>query len=532
LPLSSSGHNGSGLDTVSTLNSNSKSSQSWALDALGNQTQVTTDGTAVNNTVNSRNQKTAMGTASVTFDNNGNATSGVGGAGALTYDAWGDQIVSATCSTSRSYDALGRMIVSTVPDNFSGSPVTKRHDLYYDASWRELQDNATWCTSGGSFCTLHTDTEQYVWGQGYVDDLVLRDRNPDSAGFARLYAQQDANYNVTAITNTSGTVQERFVYLPYGQETTLTAAWATGPSSFGQFSTDSNAWIIGFQGWRFDSGTGFYTVRNRDYDVIFGWVGSNPSVYSDGMNPYQAFDSNPAGLVDATGLAPEPDWDTNIPNDPGNVNVLADAQHFADEAYNRSAHYWDEANDTATLRQQIAEEGYDPLYPPDSMLRQRVRGFMDENKKWWRIFNQWSDRCKELSTQNSKLAQWLNKNPKARYGKYDPPGGGLIDPNSEVAGVDSTTFHISRPPGVKLVDVARSATIGTSTTGHASPDTDPSPPPGFKDPVRIKGTSRDPIDTSTAKNGKVDAKVSALQAGALAASDASDELLNGQGRII
>jgi len=52
--LSSSANNSGGLDTVSTLNSNSKSSQSFTLDAVGNQTSVTTDGTAQTNTVNSQ----------------------------------------------------------------------------------------------------------------------------------------------------------------------------------------------------------------------------------------------------------------------------------------------------------------------------------------------------------------------------------------------------------------------------------------------------------------------------------------------
>ncbi|MDB5355673.1 MAG: repeat-associated core domain protein [Phycisphaerales bacterium] len=137
-----------------------------------------------------------------------------------------------------------------------------------------------------------------------MDDLVLRDRTPDGSTTSRLYVQQDANYNVTAITDTSGAVQERFVYTPYGVETTLTSAWATGPSGFGQFSTDSNAWIYGFQGWRYDTGTGYYTVRNRDYDVVFGWVGADPTggQYRDGANLYQMELSNPVNNNDPTGL--------------------------------------------------------------------------------------------------------------------------------------------------------------------------------------------------------------------------------------
>jgi len=32
----------------------------------------------------------------------------------------------------------------------------------------------------------------------------------------RFYVQQDANYNVTAITDDAGTVLERYQYDPYG----------------------------------------------------------------------------------------------------------------------------------------------------------------------------------------------------------------------------------------------------------------------------------------------------------------------------
>ena len=48
--------------------------------------------------------------------------------------------------------------------------------------------------------------KQYVWGIRYIDELVCR----DDATPRRLYACQDANFNVTSITNTSGTVQERY----------------------------------------------------------------------------------------------------------------------------------------------------------------------------------------------------------------------------------------------------------------------------------------------------------------------------------
>lgn len=46
-------------------------------------------------------------------------------------------------------------------------------------------------------------------GVRYVDDLVLKDHNT-----TRLYALNDAFFNVVAVTNDDGTVVERFAYQP------------------------------------------------------------------------------------------------------------------------------------------------------------------------------------------------------------------------------------------------------------------------------------------------------------------------------
>ena len=63
------------------------------------------------------------------------------------------------------------------------------------------------------------------------DDLVLRDSNSGGGNLGitgsglglRLYALQDANWNVVALVSTSGTVQERFWYTAFGTATALGA---------------------------------------------------------------------------------------------------------------------------------------------------------------------------------------------------------------------------------------------------------------------------------------------------------------------
>jgi hypothetical protein len=69
---------------------------------------------------------------------------------------------------------------------------------------------------------------QYVWSPGYVDALVERDRDLDgnqgNGLEERLYVQHDANWNVTALVNTSGSVLERYVYDLCGAVTYLEQA--------------------------------------------------------------------------------------------------------------------------------------------------------------------------------------------------------------------------------------------------------------------------------------------------------------------
>jgi RNA polymerase sigma factor (TIGR02999 family) len=97
-------------------------------------------------------------------------------------------------------------------------------------------------------------------GGEYVDALVLRDRSTHNNGTLdeRLWVQQDANWNVTALFNSSGSVVERYVYDPYGQVTYLNGTWST-------ISGSAYAWMYGLQGLRLDTTTGNDDARERVY---------------------------------------------------------------------------------------------------------------------------------------------------------------------------------------------------------------------------------------------------------------------------
>ena len=110
----------------------------------------------------------------------------------------------------------------------------------------------------------------------------------------RLYAQQDANYNVTALVNTSGQVQERYLYDPYGDVTITDANW--NPKS-GNTSSFGSRYL--FQGGRLDPVTGWYDFRNRDLIPSEGrWAERDPLGFGGGdLNLYRDLGNSP---VDAT----------------------------------------------------------------------------------------------------------------------------------------------------------------------------------------------------------------------------------------
>ncbi len=277
--LSASGHNGSTLDTVPSA----ARSQSWNLDALGNWVSSATNGTTTSRTNNSKNQVTTVGASSLTFDHNGNTLTDETGQH-YTYDAW-NHITKATNASgtviaSYTYDAAGHRITESAAGTTT--------DLYLSNQWQVLEERQ----SG-------TPTAQYVWGIGYVDSLVERDAHDASVSGTglnqRLYAQQDANYNVTAVTDSAGTVVNRWVYDSYGLATQLNADWSAGGSDLG--------WVYLHQGGRLEAATGLYYFRNRDYSATLGrWVEQDPALYLDGMNRYQAYGGGPTNLRDSIGL--------------------------------------------------------------------------------------------------------------------------------------------------------------------------------------------------------------------------------------
>jgi RHS repeat-associated protein len=287
-------HNGTVPDTVTT----SSETQSWTLDAVGNATgfndSSTTNQTAV---LNSRNQYTSLtggtATATPTFDNNGNMITDQAGKH-YHYDAW-NQLVSV-------YDTNGTTRLLTVADD-----ATERMIKYDNGSAGDLYYSGTQLIES-RYAAVYN---QYVWGMGYVNDVLVRDRNGDSntgtgslgegnSGLEeRVYAQQDANWDVTSIYNIgTSSIPERFAYNPYGGYSNLNGSWAT-------FNDTSWFWSFKFQGARYEGTGGFYFMGLRLESTALGrWMQQDPSGYGVTANLYAADSDNPTRMVDPFGLSP------------------------------------------------------------------------------------------------------------------------------------------------------------------------------------------------------------------------------------
>ena len=180
------------------------------------------------------------------------------------------------------YDSVNRRILITDYDNSSDPATSEVRHLYYSLQSQVIEERAD---------SSDDAAQQYVWNLGYIDDLLLRDRdtNGNSTLDERLYALTDLRYSVMALANSSGTIVERFRYEAHGRSTALTADFASrtlGPNGDGS----QYAWEYRYTGRELDLGTGLYYFRARYYHADLGrFISRDPIGYVDGMSLYRAY---------------------------------------------------------------------------------------------------------------------------------------------------------------------------------------------------------------------------------------------------
>jgi RHS repeat-associated protein len=197
-----------------------------------------------------------------------------------TYDAWNRMTSINTSSGSIAtyqYDGRGRRIVKNT------TAISETRHFYYTNDWQDIEERTG---------TSTTMDKQYVWGARFVDELVCR----DDATPQRLYAMQDANFNLTSIANASGGVVERYRFDPYGSRTIMNASWGT-------ISASVYDWVVGHQGLMHDEEDGLVYDRARYLSPMLGrFMSRDPIGYVGGLNIYEYIGGDPIDDTDSLGL--------------------------------------------------------------------------------------------------------------------------------------------------------------------------------------------------------------------------------------
>ena len=188
-----------------------------------------------------------------------------------TYDGWNRMAKLVDTGTGQTiqqnlYDTRNfRTVILT----YASGVLSETRHSYFTSGWRCIEERVG---------TATTADKQFVWGGRYIDDLVLRDR-----GSERLYAMQDANWNVTSIATPTAAIQERYVYTAYGMPAYLT-------NSFGMRTSSNFTWEFLYCGYRLDFNSSLHQVRLRTYHPSLAfWCQRDSLPYADGASLYMAY---------------------------------------------------------------------------------------------------------------------------------------------------------------------------------------------------------------------------------------------------
>jgi RHS repeat-associated protein len=247
----------------------------YAYDPVGNRLSVTdTAGlTPASYSTNALNQYTNVDGVALGYDANGNLTSRAGWSYA--YDAQNRLVSarSATSSVTLAYDARNRCVQRTV-DGVAAY-------LAYDG-WTLLEER----TAAGSLAA------RYVHGLGTDEPLAML-----RADGRTLFYHQDGLGSVSALTDETGKLVERYLYDVYGAATVVdgTGTLMTGSLAGNRFLYTGREWI---------AEAGLYDYRSRVYSAQLGrFLQSDPIRFAGGdVNIYRYCGNNGVNWTDPTGL--------------------------------------------------------------------------------------------------------------------------------------------------------------------------------------------------------------------------------------
>lgn len=283
----------SGYDNENRLVSYSRSDgnldQSWSLSEVGDWDSVTTEGTTQSRTHGPTHELLSAGGSSVSSDVKGNITlipSALRPNSSSLLLSWDfdNRLRSADVGNNSSvdvtykFDALGRRVFRD-----DGTTAT----VYVHAGDRVIADYPSGNAAG-------SPTYRYVYAS-YIDEPALRYRPSNSES---LYYHRNQQYSIVALTNSSGTIVERYAYSGYGVPI-ITDGAGSGLSA----SAYNNRYT--YTGREWDGVLFLYHYRARMYDANLGrFCSRDPKGYAGSpFDLYEFLESRTLSSVDPMGLA-------------------------------------------------------------------------------------------------------------------------------------------------------------------------------------------------------------------------------------
>lgn len=240
----------------------------YTLDALGNRTSVTDNGTTTTYAHDNMNAYTTVSNETMQYDGSGNMTSD----GNHTYQYnYRNRMISVDNGSTATYqyDALNRRI----------GKMTATDTIYY--YYRGVQAIEE-CTA--------SDTTTYIYSNA-IDDILFMHRNGED-----YYYHKNQLGSVVVITNSDGVIIETYDYAPYGTPTIRNSAGS-------EISASTIGNTIMFTGREYDFETGHYYFRARTLSSAFGrFMQHDPLMYVNGNNLFEYVLSNPVRFIDIFGL--------------------------------------------------------------------------------------------------------------------------------------------------------------------------------------------------------------------------------------
>jgi RHS repeat-associated protein len=241
----------------------------YVYDAAGNRVSVTDIGVTTNYTTNNLNQYTAVGTAQLLYDADGNLISQVDGSNSSTY----------------TYDEENRLVSAVTPQGtwaYQYDPLGNRVATTHNGQQTQyLLDPTRLVDVVGEYGSTGNLVAHDTQGLGLTSRV-------DATGVA-VYYDFDAIGSTVGLTGLTGGYVNTYTYLPFGEQLTDTGTIANPFTYVGQWGVMTE-----------DNGLEF--MRARFYSAEIGrFIQQDPIGISGGFNQYTYSTNTPTSFIDPSG---------------------------------------------------------------------------------------------------------------------------------------------------------------------------------------------------------------------------------------